>query len=409
MSQMGLHISIGTGPVDLCTAVGPGQLTVAHDLHLVKAALLYADRATLYSPTASVLLSVHRLRDPSPHQQQAIWESMIPYIEANEQQTARLRQELRQQAKLRRKQRPSTSELRRMRWFDEAIGWDHTRQVIDQQAQDAGLPELLAATRSGLLEVRDFAPSRAPGGWTKEALADLWALVNDPKSDSKWTNKMMVEFWEAVSRAVTDGTTYPLFDEQTSELVRAAVEEGKIAVSERGAAHGRHSGLAAHLLERLPHFESARIDEVLDIRKELDRPLTNFRKAVIDFSKTIKTASWDKDFPGDADELYHRDVRPAVLEIEEQVRSKRFLVELLGKAVPYVSVSGSSLVVAVSKLPNWPELVSQVATVAAGGAAAGAAKVLYETFREWDQQKKATERNLLYFYHRAGKRLEGLE
>src|SRR3712207_3330520 len=96
MSQVGLHMSIGTGPIDARPGGYPGRLTVEHDLHLVKAALLYADRATLYSPTASPLLSVHRLRAPSPQQEQAIWKPIIPYVTADEQQAARLRQELRQ-------------------------------------------------------------------------------------------------------------------------------------------------------------------------------------------------------------------------------------------------------------------------------------------------------------------------
>ena len=61
MNDAGFHISIGTGPSDTSL----GKVTLEHDLRLVKAALLYADRVTLYSPAASFLLALQNLKDPS--------------------------------------------------------------------------------------------------------------------------------------------------------------------------------------------------------------------------------------------------------------------------------------------------------------------------------------------------------
>jgi hypothetical protein len=91
--------------------------------------------------------------------------------------------------------------------------------------------------------------------------------------------------------------------------------------------------LAGHLLARLPSFEQASIDEIIDIRTELDNPLTRFRGAVIKFSDQIRSASWDQDFTSDAETVFHKEVKPSVLEIEEAIKSNRYLDSLLRKFV----------------------------------------------------------------------------
>jgi hypothetical protein len=82
------------------------------------------------------------------------------------------------------------------------------------------------------------------------------------------------EFVEIIKNALSNGSTYPLFDGQTGDLVRTGVKGGQIRVSQAGVARGKHSGLAARSLERLPVFEQASIKEILDIRQELEHPLT---------------------------------------------------------------------------------------------------------------------------------------
>ena len=84
---------------------------------------------------------------------------------------------------------------------------------------------------------------------------------------SKRNDEATNEFSEALFSAVTDGTTHPLFDEASSDLVQAAIRDGWISPTESSIGRGKHGGLAGHLLNRLPLFDRAPVDEILDIRK----------------------------------------------------------------------------------------------------------------------------------------------
>ncbi len=72
ISASTLHITIGSGPSFEAGTALPERLSVIrleHELRLVKAALLYGDQATLYSPFIS--LAVRTLRfteEPIKHQ-----------------------------------------------------------------------------------------------------------------------------------------------------------------------------------------------------------------------------------------------------------------------------------------------------------------------------------------------------
>jgi hypothetical protein len=212
--------------------------------------------------------------------------------------------------------------------------------------------------------------------------------------------------------SVSSGNTYPLFDAQAGGLVSAGVREGEIRVSEAGLVRGRHSGLAADLLERLPLFEQATVDEILDIRRELAPPLIRFRKAITEFSATIKTAPWDEDFVSEAGTIFHRDVAPAVQEIEERVQSNRYLLLLLKRIG---APSASMLAAAMSRIADLPEIIAQtisnpaaaqaVTPAVASAVAATTGKAILDTRWEKYEQQRSIEQHQLYFYYRAKMRL----
>jgi hypothetical protein len=101
-----------------------------------------------------------------------------------------------------------------------------------------------------------------------------------------------------------------------------------IPISESGLHRSKEVALAAHWLRRLPLFPQASIREVLDIRRELEKPLLRFRGAMIGFSEKIQDAPWDKDFSVEAERVFVQDVTPAILNLEEEVQSNNFMTAL---------------------------------------------------------------------------------
>jgi len=368
-----LHFTVGTSP--------SSEVTLENDLQVLKAALLYADKVKLCSLTTSMLLSMLALRDLTPNQQIEFMESLVPVLVPDPQKASDTLTFLQMFRHISTKKRPNKQELLLRAKFRPTFVkcWSELRETINDMLLKAGMGTLIDIAQSGALELHFFGLSG--------------------QTDNK---AMIQEYFEVLTKAISDGSTYPLFDAQAGDLIRLGLQEGKITVSDAGITRGKQSGLAARLLERLPLFEEASVDEILDIRRELERPLVRFRGAIIKFSEDIKTASWDQDFPFDADQVFQRDVEATILDIEDAVKANNYLAALTRKfAEKSLTVaSGSALAMLMSHLSAVPDVVSQ-----ALGVSAASAVVAYDAYKDWEKKAQATEQNQLYFYYKAGQLL----
>lgn len=279
-----------------------------------------------------------------------------------------------------------------LRKFRNALNevWHVMRSKIDQIMSDIGVDGIARAQESGLLEVYTF-----------NSLAERILKRED--------DDVVGEYIHAASAAVSDGRTYPLFDELTNNLITAGIGAGIIPVSEFGVSRGKQVGLAANLFHRLPLFPEATVKEVLDIRRELEAPLRKFRQSMIGFSDKIGDAAWDKNFTLDAENVFDREVAPTILELEEIAKTNTFLSALLSKAadrstqlggVVSGSVALSSLAVTMSNIP-----LAGVAALSIGPLLA-AAGIGYSAYKEWKSRSGSAEQNSLFFYYRTSVLLE---
>jgi hypothetical protein len=69
-----LHITIGVYPAD--------EIDLQQDIKLIKAALLYADKVTIYSPTISSIQIAMQLGNLSELEQLHFLEMVVPYLTA---------------------------------------------------------------------------------------------------------------------------------------------------------------------------------------------------------------------------------------------------------------------------------------------------------------------------------------
>ncbi len=158
-----------------------------------------------------------------------------------------------------------------------------------------------------------------------EGLLDVHIFGQEPRAGATNFDYMVNEYVEVVERTMNDHQTYPMFDDMVATLLRAGVNEGKIKVSEAGTRQSRQAALVSFLFERLPLFEAATVDEVLDIRRELHRPLIRFRAAMNRYAADLKTPAWDAEFQADAEAVFRREIEPAILDIEDAIpRSRRW-------------------------------------------------------------------------------------
>lgn len=377
-----LHITIGSTP-QVSEDQGTQKLTLENDLRMVKAALLYAAHAKLCSIVSAALLEIAAIPDTPKQKRWDLLKRLQSYApdEENESKLTIL-SAFYEEA---RRKRYSKKGRVLLRQFEAALAesWGEAADFAINAVREAGGDGIIRAVESGLLEVHTFSDT-------------LRRTTNAEEHRS-----FVLEYVKVVGESVSDVHTYPLFDEDTSEIIRESIKAGLIPVSEAAVSRAKESGLASDVLARLPLFERATVREILDIRRELERPLKRFRSAIIKFSSGVQSASWDEDFVSDADQVFRREVEPAVQDIEEEIRANSFIADLGRKAVDAQAVltGGSALALAVTTLG-----LPAIAALAVGGAVGGS-KAAYDAYKEWNKKNREVEQNQLFFYYKAGKLL----
>jgi hypothetical protein len=270
--------------------------------------------------------------------------------------------------------------------------WGNFEEGIGEFLRVAGADGIVEALDTGLLNLHRFEAGKTErfGGLTPE---DQDRRQVEVFEDLFW------EFFDLIAEAVADGTTHPLFDKVSGDLPRAGVDAGAVFPSESAVARRRLNVLASDFLQRLPLFEKATVQEILDVRRELDGPLVRFRGAVIYLSEDIRSAARDEDFPSDADTAFRKGVEPAIFDIEEAVQSHSSFRELLLRDARPEHV-GAGLGVMLGSLAGLPDVVA-----VALGSGLTAAATGRGAYKEWGENRENIESNQMYFYYGARGRL----
>jgi hypothetical protein len=393
-----LHFTIGTA---FGTNPTVQQLSLENDLLLVKAGLLYADRVRLCSIGSSLALEFARLMEASDRQRMEwlsrYFEDLAP---TNPEAAATMREFVSMYRDLRRRRGGTRSKSQIQTMFEVQAGmrriWANFEDGIGEFLRVAGADGIVEALDTGLVALHRFEAGRVErmGGLTPE---DQERRSEEQLWDLFW------EFFDLISEAVADGETNPLFDKMSGDLLRTGVDAGLVSPTESAVARGRHSGLASDLLQRLPLFERATVQDILSIRQELEGPLLRFRRAVISASEDIRSAAWDEDFPSDADTAFRKVVEPAILEIEVAVRSNSSFSTLLVRgARPGDAATGLSVALGtLAALPDVAALALGVGTMASMSARGA--------YKEWKENREKIESNQMYFYYGARERLVALD
>lgn len=319
------HITVGAAP--------QSGFNLTHELRLLKAGLLYADKVKLCSLSSAVAVTLPYL---SVLPDREILELTLHAAKALNQSPENIETFIGIYRQLQKKKFRTRQELILLQNLKNQF--DKTRQefgvVVEKLLKDANAEGLFSAIQSGLVEIQSF-------DFQKDNAAE--------------------QYISAISNAVLSGKTYPLLDDFTGNLVKLAIEAGKIVPLGTTITKAKQTGLSSGLFERLPLFDEATIDEIIDIRKELDKPLIRFRSAIVGFSRKIEHEPWAAEFPHEVEQIFIEHVEPAVLEIDEAYKSNKFIVSLVKKVTdkPLVIPSTSAIGFLMSQASNVPSVVTQ--------------------------------------------------
>ena len=244
--------------------------------------------------------------------------------------------------------------------------------------------------------------------------------VYDYKFKKFDSNELTGGYFANLMNAMYTKAAYPLFDKQSSDIIDSVVKINLLDIGRLDNKVLRHAGIASEILMTLPTLESASVDELLDLKKENQVPLTNFRKAIYDFSNQIGSLPWDKDFQYDCLQLYNTEVVPKIQEINEVMTQTSVLKNLgsriladeeIRKKAGYTIAGLTTVITTSTDVFCLIEGIKNLLLV--GGLAAiskefttGFLKIanMYNQSRiEVNEKKDVAKKNVMYYYYLASK------
>lgn len=362
--------------VRIAVVTGPGpEVSLGNEIRLCRAALLYGDAVTLYSPNALMLASVERLGNATGDERIELLRAFYPIVEPDA--GPAVLEALDQLMGLRTRRRRTREELQLVGRLEQMLKreWHGIEETAAQLLEQAGAHELIPAMRAGLLE--------------------LHPLV---EADSDMSTDSLVRGLVArTGEVLADGATYPLLDDALGDLVRAALREGLFEVLPRAGVHARQAGAAAEFFEMLPSFPLARIDEVLDIRRELEGPLTRFRGALAELTASMEAAAHDEAFAEELRDLWVTKVEPALQEIRDLIDQHSFLRELISQITSTREWAATGIALAAAKQIRAPDILAFGTAVAV--------PTMRAAF-EREKARRAVQGHQFYFLHGVQQRVE---
>lgn len=319
----------------------PG-MSLAGDVELVRAAILYADELELVSTTIAFLSGLGRTMAGQPPMQV----------------------------------RPTSTAA--------------DREMLHDLIGRASGAELLHAAKAGLLS---FA-----------AYDKAFSSFNDPGGGD--INSVMDNFMtEPIRKRLRNASTRLLFDGTMGWYANYLIDSGKIDANPLALRHSGEAAVGTGLIARLPAFPQAPIDELLDLRSDLGAPLTRYRAKVSQLAGTIATRSLDPEYPAEVDDLWRNHAAPALLELQEGFAEHGLIREIartVGKDLKALisAATGAGVAVGLDTLASVDEWVS-----ASAGVAAPAAQIMTSAVTSARDERRRLERHELFFLYEADRRL----
>ncbi len=393
-----MSIAIGAAPT--------GEVNLNQEIRLIKPALLYGDTTTLISPKATMLSGILSMANLTDEQIVDFIGKLSPLLVHDSQ---RLQAAVKEYERVKRSKRKTLDDLRMVTLIEKEMRRVFNEEMIpmlEQLAVSSGAEQLAPAVQAGLLEIK-------PLGFNYVESPILGGL---PDSSNTFSDAIMNDFIDELQIVMRRVHTYPLFDGSTSNLVTLAEREGLFARPAGTDSKAKQVHAAAAFMDRLPTFENATIQEILDIRDELSDPLVRFRSAISRISVQLDGGPHTDAFSAGVEQIFVNDIQPALLEIHERIKDNTSLERLawnLPKELGWIA--GGVLSAIVSQTLDFPQLAAGMPPVSISEAlfVAGSATSLGKLatwagaqVSEKHTESKAIGRMDLYFLYRTAHLLE---
>jgi hypothetical protein len=289
INQSTFSITIGVAP--------NASLTIDREITFIKTALLYADTVKLCSPKTSLCLpllnssmleKIEFLKnnfstimgsDASPDGI-AILDLAIEMLRSNKHSQSKIDIEFAQHIS----QLTSSME-----------------QILKQAFSGfyANMNELSPAVKKSILTFDVY-----------NGIDDIITLKSTPKDKKQF----ILNYLHHIESMLKNGN-YLMLDDYLGNYFSP---NNNVQISPAEEKRLKHIEVMHHLMEELPTLTNVSIKEILDIRQDLSQYLKPFRSAILNYAKNINSAPWSEDFQYECEEIFIKEIDPAINEMHNQ-------------------------------------------------------------------------------------------
>lgn len=384
-----LNVAIATYPES-----GVGGVTLANEVNLVKASLLYADKIELVSIGYSMLDALRQVSDSGLVGMVQVLTSLDDVTIAN------------------------------LGW-DMPSGW---RETILPALAIMSLDDDVFRALPGGDEIPDdfFRSKKESSEGMADAVTQMQELsgrllnqsgasqilpavaagiVTTRTIGGSDTDDTTVQWQDHMTKLLVDPKVRLLFDEKVAAFIKTMIEAGAVDMGPLPLKHSAEASVGSGLIARLPAFIEAPIDELLTLRSDLADPLKRYRVAAARFSASLQFKTYEGESEAEIDDLYMFEVDPVLTELREGF-AEHGLVREIGRAtftdIKTLITGGASASIALAlnqagALDVW----------LSGGAAvaAGAAQVAGTAVTTQARERRGPKSSELFYLYELNRRM----
>lgn len=334
----GLTVTVGVAP----QVNSNGQPSLGQELRLLRTSLLYADHVELVAPSAAWMRDFRPLRDIDPDDP---WATI-----------AALPAETLQRLGV---EGVTSRDFRRAMRKLEARPTDDPERMENELQWRAAIPSMKKQADEVFNSAESVQLDLALEAGSVTMISDGTRFEEAVERQISWYRSRLL-------KALADPSSHILLDEASTEFLRKTegYADGLPGVAN---ARARRATVGTGLVERLPTFPDAPMEQVLEAREELSEGRARYRASVKSLSDKLQSSALDTTLSSEIDELWHDEVRPSLEDLRSAASKTRVAVET-GKRLVTEGYGIPSLIVTVA---NFPDLAAMLPSAAAAAAAAG--------------------------------------
>lgn len=347
--------------VTILTAPDP-EITLKKEINLLKVALLYSDKITLISPTASMLLSVmqmHLLDDDSKFE--LVKTYMLATGQGNYDEIVNLYSTYKN---LKTKKRLSREELLLKIKLRE--GFEKFTKSLSEIGEkfynNSNFDKLVPLIEKGFIEFKHF----------NYGIDDVQEF-----------------FMNEILDVLNDVYKYPLFDNMIEGITHAYSIENNLSIANNNP---KEIKMGKEVLFKLPNIEELDFIEIIELKNNLNIELSRFKGALLNYSNSLISLPYSEKDDVEIFKKYEYYIKPELADLKNQISQNKFIKkirnELLSNSTKYATQT--MVCIGLCELMEFNKLISTVGFLG---------ESMYKTFKTKADESKKIKKHPLFFYH----------